>query len=127
MRALSFMTLLVIVCFLARTGADADLWGHLTFGRDIVHAGRVHSADPYSFTSDRAWINHEWLAEAVMWVAYSVGGAAGLAALKLTLACAAGLALLATWRLQPLRPAVRDGMLFLTALGTWPLVATIRP
>jgi hypothetical protein len=127
MRALSFMTLLVIVCFLARTAPDADLWGHLTFGRDIVHAGRVHGADPYSFTSDRPWINHEWLAEAMMWIAYSAGGAAGLAALKLMLACAAGGALLATWRQQPLRPAVRDSMLFLTALATWPLVATIRP
>ena len=127
MRALSFMALLVIVCFLARTGADADLWGHLTFGRDIVHAGRVHSADPYSFTSDRPWINHEWLAEAMMWGAYSAGGAAGLVALKLILACAAGVALLATWRPQQLRPAVRDSMLLLTALGTWPLVATIRP
>ena len=127
MRALSFMTLLVIVCFLARTGADADLWGHLTFGRDIVRAGRVHSADPYSFTSDRPWINHEWLAEVMMWGAYAGGGAAGLVVLKLMLACAAGAALLATWRLQPLRPAMRDSILFLTALGTWPLLATIRP
>ena len=127
MRALSFMTLLVIVCFLARTGVDGDLWGHLTFGRDIVRAGRVHSADPYSFTSDRPWINHEWLAEVTMWGAYAGGGAAGLVALKLILACAAGAALLATWRLQPLRPTMRDSMLFLTALGTWPLLATIRP
>jgi hypothetical protein len=126
-RALSFVAFLVIICFLAGTAPDADLWGHLTFGRDIVHAGAVHGADPYSFASDRAWINHEWLAEVVMWMAYRLAGAAGLVALKLALACAAGAALLATWRAYALRPAMRDGLLFLTALGTWPLLATIRP
>ena len=126
-RALSFVAFLVIVCFLAGTAPDADLWGHLTFGRDIVRAGAVHGADPYSFASDRAWINHEWLAEVVMWMAYRAAGAAGLVALKLALACAAGAALLATWRAYALRPATRDGLLFLTALGTWPLLATIRP
>ena len=126
-RALSLVTLLVIACFLARTAPDADLWGHLTFGRDIVRSGGVHGADPYSFASDRAWINHEWLAEVVMWMAYSAAGAAGLVALKLALACGAGAALLATWRGYALRPATRDGLLFLAALGTWPLLATIRP
>ena len=126
-RALSALALLVIACFLARTAPDGDLWGHLTFGRDIVRTGHVHGADPYSFTSDRAWINHEWLAEAAMWIAYAIGATAGLVALKLLLACASGVALLATWRLRPPRPAVRDGMLFLTALGAWPLFATIRP
>jgi hypothetical protein len=126
-RALSFIALLVIACFLAGTAPDADLWGHLTFGRDILRAGAVHGADPYSFASDRAWINHEWLAEVVMWLAYVAAGAAGLIALKLALACAAGAALLATWRVYALRPATRDGLLFLTALGTWPLLATVRP
>jgi hypothetical protein len=126
-RALSFFTLLVIVCFLARTTPDADLWGHLKFGGDIVRAGRVHTADPYSFTSDRAWINHEWLAEVIMWSAYSVGGVPGLVGLKLALACTAGAALLASWRRQQLRPPVRDSLLFVTSIGVWPLLTTIRP
>jgi hypothetical protein len=125
--AVSFVALLTIVCFLAGTAPDADLWGHLTFGRDIVRAGRVHTADPYSFASDRVWINHEWLAEVVMWGAYSLGGAAGLVALKLVLACAAGIALLETWRRHAPPPQWRDGMLFVTAIGTWPVLATMRP
>jgi hypothetical protein len=125
--AVSFVALLVIVCFLAGTAPDADLWGHLTFGRDIVHAGRVHTGDPYSFASDRVWINHEWLAEVVMWSAYALGGVAGLVALKLLLACAAGIALLETWRPYRLPAPLRDGMLFVTAIGTWPVLATMRP
>ena len=74
-RVLPVLALLVIICFLTPTSPDADLWGHLTFGRDIVHTGKVHSTDPYSFTSDRPWINHEWLAEAIMWLAYAAAGA----------------------------------------------------
>src|SRR5207253_8077717 len=118
--ALSFAALLVIACFLAGTAPDADLWGHLTFGRDIVRAGAVHGADPYSFASDRAWINHEWLAEVVMWIAYSAAGAAGLVALKLALACGAGAAALAASRAYGVRPATRDGLLFVTAVGARP-------
>ena len=68
-RLLSVAALLEILCFLTITFVDADLWGHLTFGRDIVRQGWVHTSDPYSFTSDRPWINHEWLAEAAMWCA----------------------------------------------------------
>ena len=125
--ALSFIALLAIVCLLAGTAPDADLWGHLTFGRDIVRTGWVHTGDPYSFASDRAWINHEWLAEVIMWSAYRLGGVAGLVALKLTLACIAGVAFLETWRRYALPAVWRDGMLFVTAFGTWPLVSTMRP
>ena len=49
----------VILALLALTAADADLWGHLTFGRDILASGHVVQADRYSFTSDLPWINHE--------------------------------------------------------------------
>lgn len=37
---------LILTCLLANTGADADLWGHLTFGRDIVRSHAVHATDP---------------------------------------------------------------------------------
>ena len=88
-RLLPLATLLVLTCFLAGTSADADLWGHLTFGRDIVRTHAVGATDPYSFTSDRPWVNHEWLAEAIMWIFYAAGGGAGLIVLKLSLAWAA--------------------------------------
>src|SRR6185369_2096151 len=72
---LPLVTLLILTCFLAGTSADADLWGHLAFGRDIVRDHAVHASDPYSFTSDRPWVNHEWLAEVIMWLCYAAGGA----------------------------------------------------
>jgi hypothetical protein len=42
---------------LTRTIADADLWGHLLFGRDIVQNRALPLRDTYSFSSD-VRINH---------------------------------------------------------------------
>ncbi len=117
----------VILALLSLTTADADLWGHLTFGRDILASGHVVQVDRYSFTRDLPWINHEWLAEIVMAAAWRTAGAIGLTALKLALAWGAGAFVLAAWRPFRLTPVWRDGLLFVTALGVWPLLATMRP
>ena len=76
---------LVIVTFLlaATTSADADLWGHVRFGLDMLREGRIVFPDSYSFTSDRPWINHEWLAEVVFAAAWSTAGQPGLLFVKL--------------------------------------------
>ncbi len=118
---------LTCLLFLAGTGADPDLFGHLTFGREIVHALGVHRSDPYSFASDIAWVNHEWLAEAIMWLAYAAGGAPGLVALKLLMAAIAGALLLATWAPYRLRLVPREGLLFVIALAAWPQLVSARP
>lgn len=126
-RLLPLATLLLVSCFFAGTSADPDLWGHLTFGRDIVRTHAVATTDPYSFTSDRAWVNHEWLAEAIMWIFYAAGGGAGLIVLKLSLAWASGALLLDVsrrYRLTPIQGAV---LLFTTAAGAWPSLAAARP
>jgi len=126
-RLLPLLPRLIVLCFLAGTGADPDLFGHLTFGREIVHAFRVHATDPYSFTSDVRWVNHEWLAEAAMWVAWAAGGAAGLIALKLALAATAGALMLSTWKPYGLRLVPREGLLFVVALAAWPQFVSVRP
>src|SRR4029453_14730996 len=64
---------------------DVDLWGHIRFGGDIVQSGTIPTADPYSFTSDRSWVNHEWLTEITMYGAYALAGPAGLTFLRLLL------------------------------------------
>ncbi|HEX7136905.1 MAG TPA: hypothetical protein VF219_03625, partial [Vicinamibacterales bacterium] len=57
----------IVLAVLTHTRADPDLFGHVRFGQDVFATGAVHTADPYSFASDRAWVNHEWLAEAAMY------------------------------------------------------------
>jgi hypothetical protein len=70
----------------ARTTADPDLWGHLRFGLDLLETGRVIRPDPYSYlTAGVTWVNHEWLAEALMAIAWRVAGAFGSPATGLVL------------------------------------------
>jgi hypothetical protein len=109
------------------TTADPDLWGHVRFGQDVLRSASIPSEDPYSYLSDREWINHEWLSEVVFALAYDHAGAAGLVCLKvaITLAlfgllywhfCAHGLGVL------------RGGMLLLVVLlPTLVGLTTVRP
>ena len=73
---------LILAPVLVMTSADPDLWGHVRFGLDLLAQHRLPSVDPYSFTQDIPWINHEWLSELLMGVAYQSAGATGLALLK---------------------------------------------
>ena len=109
------------------TPADADLWGHVTFGRDIVTSGHVIQADQYSFTSDRAWVNHEWLSEVAMAEAYRAAGPAGLVGLKVAVIAALFLVL---WRhIARLRPPapLTIALLVLAFMGTFWRTHTVRP
>lgn len=75
--------LLVGAAFLISiTTIDPDLWGHLLIGRDIVRTHAIPSVDPYSFTSDRPWMHHEWLSEVLFFLAFDTAGSLGLVALK---------------------------------------------
>jgi hypothetical protein len=72
-----------VLIVVTKTSADPDLWGHLRFGLDTLASQSARAADLYSFTSDRAWINHEWLSELLMGISYAGLGALGLNLLKL--------------------------------------------
>ena len=61
---------------------DPDLWGHLRFGLDALAAHGLVSTDPYSFTQDVPWINHEWLSETVLAWWWRIGGVPGILLMK---------------------------------------------
>jgi hypothetical protein len=74
---------LLSACFICtHARVDPDLWGHLRFGLDAVASGQLPITDPYSFTQDVAWINHEWLSEVALAIAYRAGGVLGIVLLK---------------------------------------------
>jgi hypothetical protein len=101
---------------------DPDLWGHLRFGLDILRDHRIARVDPYSFTSDIAWINHEWLSEASMALAYRAGGVHGLLLLKAGLV-ALSLALLGS----AARGTAGAWMLSAAAFGLVTIGTALRP
>ena len=103
---------------------DPDLWGHVRFGLDTLRDRRLASIDPYSFTQDIPWVNHEWLSEVAQAVAYRAAGVFGLIALK-TILLGAAVALLALG----IRRAVEPYRWLLLAAGIVSLVPayTMRP
>lgn len=116
-----------VLILVTKTSADPDLWGHLRFGLDTLASRAVHAADRYSFTADRAWINHEWLAESLMAIAYRGLGALGLNLLKLAVvATVAGIAL-AIARQEHASPIARDVYVALTVVATYTRTQVIRP
>lgn len=66
--------------------ADADLWGHLCYGRLFLENGGRIVADPFAYTSEgRQWSTHEYLAQMALAQAYLWFGPAGLIGLKCVL------------------------------------------
>ena len=61
--------------FMARNDADADLWGHVQYGREVLATGTLPRETTWSFVVEGyRWINHENLAELIMaWTADSFG------------------------------------------------------
>jgi hypothetical protein len=63
--------------------ADPDLWGHLTFGKEIWTTRSIPRFDIYSYTAfGMKWINHEWMSELFMWLLYDTFGSPGLLIMK---------------------------------------------
>jgi hypothetical protein len=117
----------IAVAVALQLSSDPDLWGHLRSGEDFLSTFTVPSSDVYSFTSDRTWINHEWLTDVVLASAYRLGGTVALAILAGVLVLAALVvarwsarrAGVGGWRLEALTAAV-------FALGVAPLAQTLR-
>lgn len=126
---LSFVQLMVwplLLVTAALTYADPDLWGHVRFGQDILTSRTLPRIDPYSFTQDRPWVNHEWLSEVVMALCYRLGGMLGLVGLKILVV---GFALLLIFRHMSPRvpPLFSAAGLAVVMWGAFPLTTTVRP
>ena len=117
----------VVIAILSYTVADPDLWGHVKFGMDIVSQGSIPRIDPYSFTSDRVWINHEWLSEVVFGAAYSTFGQIGLGTLKLILMLLTFVVLSRHLALFGIPPVIRDVLILVAIVGSVTIIRSVRP
>ena len=119
------LLLLGILFMISGTTGDPDLWGHVRFGRDIIAERAIDLPDIYSFTANRPWINHEWLAEVLMAGAFNLLGPLGLNALRVVLIAAV---LVLVWRATArLADSRRMMLVALAALGIYMRAHPIRP
>jgi hypothetical protein len=117
----------MVVGAIAWTTVDPDLWGHLLSGRDVVADGGLPDRDAYSFTSDREIIDHEWLGQVLLFVAYDIGGSVGLVALKTAVVLAAAILMFLALRRSALTSSRRDALLLLALVTMLPRFHPARP
>lgn len=123
--ALAVSALAAVFGLLTATRADADLWGHVRYGLDTLRDWALPSIDPYSFTQDKPWVNHEWLSELLMGAAWRVGGSPGLIALKASMLTAV---VVIVWRgLRGASHVARLWVMIGLAFGTIHATSSLRP
>ena len=82
---------LVAANLLAWRSIEPDLWGHIQYGEDWIHAGRMPTTASHTYsTPDHPWVNHENLFELAVAVGQRTVGGLGLMIFK----CISGLWLL---------------------------------
>ena len=121
--ALTLLVGVVAYCFVLARGArllgDGDTYWQIAAGNWILEHRAVPHVDPFSFTMTGApWVDHEWLGQVLMALAWDAGGWSGLvllAALALALALGLLCSLLARW-LPPLPNGILVAMAYLTVL-----------
>src|ERR1700676_4425877 len=73
------MLVCLTFCFCCLRFNDPDTWLHLKLGQEIWQTHAIPQADHWSFTvAGRPRINHEWMAQLSMYLAYCWGGYQGL-------------------------------------------------
>lgn len=117
----------VLFALISHTLADPDLWGHVWFGSETLSAWSIPRSHSNSFTADRPWINHGWLADCVISVAYAIGGGPGLVVLKIAVVL---LMLAIVWNAltrEQVDAASRDLLMALVVIGTFQQAHHVRP
>ncbi len=80
---LSALVLVACSLVLASNGADADLWGHVRYGQDVLAQRALPTTATHTFTAaDYPWINHENLSEVAFALLAEVGGGVALLVFK---------------------------------------------
>src|SRR5262245_30966775 len=133
-RALSRFSILrlalwcVLLAAITYTSTDPDLWGNVRFGLDILRDGSIPHTGAYSFTTDREWVNHEWLAEVFIGDAFRIGGGAGLILLKLAAVSSMLLLLGWTFRRDGINASIiRDAAVAMALVLTFDQTRYVRP
>jgi len=81
----SVVFLLAAGLFCLRQVSGFDVFWYLRAGDEMLGRQSLLGTDPFSYTSNRAWMNHEWLAEIIIALVHGAGGFPGLVVLQATM------------------------------------------
>lgn len=101
------------------TRTDPDLFGNLRFGLDVLRPPATMAADPYAFTADAVFVNHEWLSAAGIAAAWNAAGSPGLILLKVALFVATWWPIGRIFRSDAPQLYAVSPLLVVAALSTW--------
>ncbi len=126
---LAMAILVIVLAFLLAsfTARNTDIWRHLGTGRLLFQGHHPIGGDPLSYTGGaRAWVNSNWLFDAVMYVVYSADDSGVTAVVLKACAFAAAFAVLFLLRRpeQSLWPWAVAAALGVIATGS---MASLRP
>lgn len=77
-RLAAWILFLLIFAMSVRVPLDTDTWWHLRSGQVMVDNGELLREDRFSYTQDgKAWVNHGWGAQLVLYGAYKLTGGGG--------------------------------------------------
>jgi hypothetical protein len=78
-RFVLLMAILGVLAMALRVSVDTDTWWHLRAGAWIVEHRQILMVDPFSLTRlGQPWVYAGWLAQVMLYAAYSAAGYAGL-------------------------------------------------
>jgi hypothetical protein len=98
-----------------QTPTDGDTFWHLASAGALLEHG-FSTADPFSYTADLPWVNHNWGGQLPLYFGWRVGGDIGLV-LFTGLCAALGLAAVYQASTASASPLVRIGVVTLAALA----------
>lgn len=116
----------VLVAVATHTRADQDLFGNIRFGGDVIAARSAVLVDTYSFTGTGTFTNHEWLFEALAYLAFSGFGTGGLMALKIALIAVMVLAVSRALHLAGVASFDADVLVAIVVVATFPQTNQVR-
>ncbi len=118
------LTLTFVLAMAARTPVDSDLFWHLRAGEQTLSDGRPLTVDTFSHTrTGERWVNHSWLGQVTLALAWRAGG---WMALSLWVAVLAALGMAFVWQCMEANPLLRPFVIVLAATVAAP-VWTPRP
>lgn len=70
-RFMFFLVFMIVFAMASRTPLDSDMWWHIRAGKEMIQHHAILTKDSFSYTRfGEEWINHSWLSQIVLFLAF---------------------------------------------------------